>query len=70
MRQCSACGEVSITFFAKNDSPIYCHECFMEVFYGIIVPPYGPLVDEDDIDDDLDEDGRIDNAIRAMEDTR
>jgi hypothetical protein len=71
VRRCSACGEVGIMFFARDDDPDYCRDCYAEIYAGIIQPAYGPILDDDDADDDdLAEDGRIDNAIKAMEDTR
>lgn len=66
---CQACGD-PVRSGTDNETEDCCDECFAELFLGIIAPPYGPLEDETpDDDDDLDDLGRRDNAVRAMEDT-
>lgn len=75
--ECSSCGEPLESLLFRFDRKPQCIDCWKELKHGIIAPPYGPIVDEceedlddDADDDDLSEDGRIDNAIKAMEDTR
>jgi hypothetical protein len=81
MIPCGACGEQhdSATETLLHLGEPYCIECWRELVHGVIPPAYGPIVDdaplpEDewqdvDDDDDLAEDGRTDNAVKAMEDT-
>lgn len=46
----------------------YCPDCCAEVYHGHGARIPGPWKQEHDLDDDLTEDGRIDNAARCYED--